>query len=42
MEVFAVLGRIRPALEALTDAELEPAVRRIIATEARLAWKARL
>jgi hypothetical protein len=42
MEVFAILVRIRPALSALTDAELEPTVRRIIATEAHLAWKARL
>lgn len=42
MEVFAVLARIRPVLSVLTDAELEPTVRQIIATEAHLAWKARL
>ena len=42
MDVFAILVRIRPALSALTDAELEQTVRRIISTEARLAWKSRL
>ena len=42
MEVFGILHRIRPILGALTDAVLEPTVRRIIAIEARLAWKTRL
>jgi hypothetical protein len=42
MQVFAILDRVRPTLGEMTDAELEPTVRRIIATEARLAWKARL
>lgn len=42
MAVFAELARIRGRLESLPAAELEPVVRRIIATEARLAWKMRL
>jgi hypothetical protein len=42
MQVFAQLGRIRDRLAALTEEKLEPTVRRIIAIEARLAWKARL
>ena len=42
METFAQLSRIRAALQALPASELEPTVRRIIETEARLAWKARL
>ncbi len=42
METFAQLSRIRDVLAALPSAELEPTVRRIIATEARLAWKSRL
>lgn len=42
MKVLATLAQIRTALGGLADAELEPTVRRILATEARLAWKARL
>lgn len=42
MAVFAELARIRDRLEGLEPDQLEPAVRRIIATEARLAWKGRL
>jgi hypothetical protein len=42
MEVFAQLARIRERLIALSEEELQPTVRRIIATEARLAWKSRL
>ena len=42
IEVFGHLARIRDQLEELPAEELEPTVRRIIATEARLAWKARL
>lgn len=42
METFAQLSRIRDALAVLPAAELEPTVRRIIVTEARLAWKTRL
>lgn len=42
MEVFAQLSRIRETLAALPIGELEPTVRRILATEARLAWKSRL
>ncbi|WP_447753274.1 AAA domain-containing protein [Sphingopyxis fribergensis] len=39
---FTALSRIRGDLEALPAADLEPMIRRIIAAEARLAWKARL
>lgn len=42
MAVFAELARIRDKLEGLDDEALEPVVRRILATEARLAWKSRL
>nr|WP_294810176.1 AAA domain-containing protein [uncultured Sphingomonas sp.] len=42
METFAQLSRIRDLLSTLPAAELEPTVRRILATEARLAWKGRL
>ncbi|WP_292927707.1 AAA domain-containing protein [Novosphingobium sp. PASSN1] len=42
MAVFAELARIRSKLENLVVGELEPSVRRIIATESRLAWKTRL
>ncbi len=42
MAVFAEMSRVRAKLEALPAGELEPAVRRIMATEARLAWKIRL
>jgi hypothetical protein len=42
MAVFAELALIRGKLEALPEQELESVVRRIIATEARLAWKSRL
>jgi hypothetical protein len=42
MQVFAQLARIRERLTALTEVELEASVRRILATEARLAWKVRL
>lgn len=42
MAVLAQLARLRPFLEDLPEAELEATVRRILATEARLAWKARL
>ena len=42
MGIFAELSRIRQRLEGLSPPELEPTVRRIIATEARLAWKNRL
>ncbi|MBY8823220.1 AAA domain-containing protein [Sphingomonas colocasiae] len=42
MAVFAELARVRDTLEALPGGELEPVVRRIVATEARLAWKSRL
>lgn len=42
MKVLGELVRIRERLEALAEGDLEPTVRRIIATEARLAWKSRL
>lgn len=42
MSVFAELSRIRDRLEKLDAPELEPTVRRIMATEGRLAWKSRL
>jgi hypothetical protein len=42
MAVFAQLARIRDRLEGLPRAELEPTVRRIMGTEARLAWKSRM
>ncbi len=42
METFAQLARIRGALAALPAGELEPTIRRMIASEARLAWKSRL
>jgi hypothetical protein len=42
MATFAELARIRDTLGALAPAEIESTVRRIIATEARLAWKIRL
>lgn len=42
METFGQLARIRDVLGSLPPAELEPTVRRIVATEARLAWKSRL
>lgn len=42
LAVFGELARIRPRLESLAAAELEPVVRRIIASEARLAWKNRM
>ncbi|HKX77570.1 MAG TPA: AAA domain-containing protein [Novosphingobium sp.] len=42
MAVFAELARIRDRLELLEEDALEPTVRRVIATEARLAWKGRL
>lgn len=42
MAVFAELTRIRERLSALSAPALEAVVRRIIETEARLAWKARL
>ena len=42
MAVFAELSRVRERLEGVPENELEGTVRRIIATEARLAWKQRL
>lgn len=42
MACFGELSRIRGELELLPIVHLEPAVRRIIAAEARLAWKGRL
>lgn len=42
MASFAELARIRERLTALGEVELESTVRRILATEARLAWKLRL
>ncbi|ETI64278.1 histidine kinase [Sphingobium sp. C100] len=42
MAVFGEFGRIRERIEALPAEELEPTVRRVMATEARLAWKMRL
>lgn len=42
MACFNELSRIRGELEELPAEELEPAVRRILGAEARLAWKARL
>ena len=42
MEVIGELARIRGMLEKLPEHELETVVRRILATEARLAWKTRL
>ncbi|QNA83795.1 DUF4011 domain-containing protein [Sphingomonas sp. So64.6b] len=42
MVVFAELARIRGALLELDEVALEAVVRRIIASEARLAWKARI
>ena len=42
MAVFGELARIRGALEALPRVNLESTVRRVIAIEARLAWKSRL
>ncbi len=42
LEIFALLGRLRETLETLGDDALEPMVRRILANEARLAWKTRL
>lgn len=42
LKVFAELARIRTTLEGLAEEELEPTVRRILASEARLAWKTRL
>jgi primosomal replication protein N'' len=42
MGVFGELSRLRERLAALPAEDLEPTVRRIIATEARLAWKGRL
>ncbi|PTM39383.1 uncharacterized protein DUF4011 [Bosea sp. 124] len=42
MVVFARLASIRTLLESLTPEALESTVRRIIGTEARLAWKARI
>lgn len=42
MAAFARMGTIREILEGLPAEELEPTVRRIIGTEGRLAWKARL
>ena len=42
MAAFEQLARIRDRLSALPAEGLEPTVRRIIATEGRLAWKARL
>ena len=42
MAVLGELARIRERLEVLPEEELEPTVRRIIATEAQLAWKSRL
>ncbi|HTU10981.1 MAG TPA: AAA domain-containing protein [Allosphingosinicella sp.] len=42
MSVFAELARIRDRLAILSERELEATVRRVIATEGRLAWKLRL
>lgn len=42
MALFAELGGLREKLEALPQEEVGPTVGRVIATEARLAWKARL
>ncbi len=42
LAVFAELARVRMLLESFPSDELDPVVRRIIATEARLAWKHRL
>lgn len=42
MAVFAELARIREKLEALTSADLEDIVRRMMGVEARLAWKIRM
>ncbi len=42
LAVFAPLDRIRTTLEAVDGGELEATVRRIVANEARLAWKARI
>ena len=42
MAVFGKLASIRERLSILSDRELEEMVGRIIATEARLAWKARI
>ncbi|MCP4069682.1 MAG: DUF4011 domain-containing protein [Phycisphaeraceae bacterium] len=42
MKVFAQLSRIREELSRIEEVELEPTVRRIMAIEARLAWKSRL
>ncbi|WP_221262583.1 AAA domain-containing protein [Sphingomonas kyeonggiensis] len=39
---FAELARIRDRLEALDEPGLEATVRRVLATEARLAWKSRI
>ena len=42
MATFSELARIRDRLEPLDDVALEATVRRILGTEARLAWKSRL
>lgn len=42
LTIFSELSRIRARLQSVSQVELEPTVRRIIATEARLAWKNRL
>lgn len=42
MAAFGQLASIRDQLETLPEHELEPTVRRVLATEARLAWKSRL
>src|SRR3546814_19083957 len=42
MAIFAELARVRDKLESLDDEALEPVVRRILGTEARLAWQSRL
>ncbi len=42
MAAFSELARIRERLEALDEASLEATVRRIMATEGRLAWKSRI
>ena len=42
MAVFGELARLRDELGRLPEEELEPVVRRILAIEARLAWKSRL
>ena len=42
MAAFSEVARIRERLEALDEASLEATVRRILATEGRLAWKSRI